>query len=71
MNHFYSVAGQSLSKLYEIGNTKRPFLNHCQPRRQNGVKVSRVNFERSQFRQQSDIPAPVYIDPDYTNQGQG
>ena len=69
MNYFYSVAGRSLRKLYEIGNTKSPFRKHCQPRRQNGVKVSRVPYEQSQFR--SDIPAPVYKDPDYTNQGQG
>ena len=67
----FLVTGRSLNRLYEIGNTKSPQNHHCQPRPQDGVKVSRVNFKPSTFRQQSDIPAPVYMGPNYTNQGQG
>ena len=63
MHHFYvcqdrniySVRGRSLTKLYEIGNTRARYT--CEPRPQNGVRVSRVPFDRSQYH---DLPVPVH-----------
>jgi len=49
------VRGRSLTKLYEIGNTRARYT--CEPRPQNGVRVSRVPFDRSQYH---DLPVPVH-----------
>ena len=71
--HLSSVAGRNLNRLYEIGNTNSSARDKCRPRPQNGVKVSRVNFERQTYRA-ADIPAPVYVpteSPRYSNQDQG
>ena len=45
------VSNRSLSKLYEIGNTKS--FNKCQPRPVKGVSVLRIDFTPA------DIPIPV------------
>ena len=64
--NIYSVRGRSLTKLYEIGNTRA--RNTCRPRPQNGVRVSRVPFDRSQYQ---DLPVPVHMPGDSRQGNQG
>ena len=53
------MSGRGLRKIYEIGNTKH--RNPCQPRPQNGLRVSRVPY----------LPSPVYIPNEFiSNHGQ-
>ena len=64
--NIFSVRGRGLTKLYEIGNTRA--RNTCRPRPQNGVRVSRVPFDRSQYQ---DLPVPVHMPGDSRQGNQG
>ena len=59
------VSNRSLSKLYEIGNTKS--FNKCQPRPVKGVSVSRIDFTADTYRR--PVSRPVNGHNNGYNQG--